>query len=751
MIQRILRRVEWIEGGRGGVRGIKMDDENVAARFVDVDARKWESKFISIGNRQYKNVNVSVYASTSLDMESSVAISSGLTLIIIGYGLLLVYIMMMLGKFSLVEHKFYVSLGGVLMVAMTCIVSVGICAIGGFVYSVLNSILPFLLLGIGVDDMFVIVQAWDNLTADEKAKPVHEKSALALKHAGVSITVTSVTDMIAFAVGATTILPGLRSFCVYCGIGICFLFIFNILFFASLLVLDARRIESKHDACICCYRHGDDYQSPECAGRYRLQEFFEGIYAKVLIKLPVKVFIVVLTAVLFGFGLWGTLKIEQKFDFLKFVPLDSYVTTFFDVREKFFPARGRHSAIYLSDVRIFEERSAITKLYADARNNTYIDPLSFSNWYEEYESWLQYSKANDSGFDESMKWPINEEIFLIWVHEFLENSTIGAQYQTDVVFDEKTSKYISSRIRFKHIVLSDSSDKVKAMDTIQNLVDEAEFRFDNDAFAFSKPYFYYETNKIIKKELWRNLGLASICVLLVILLLLANGNACVLVFFSVVLTLVDVAGFIHHWGLSIDTVVTVMLIVSIGIAVDYSAHIGHTFMTVTGTKNERTCKTLGNIGPAVFNGGFSTFLVFILLSLSNSYIYQVFFKVFLLVVMFGLFHGLVLLPVLLSWIGPSPFPEYREPTDPLSKENEKQCGNKAGVDNGVTHVEVCPPHAEYHEPTDLLSKEKEKQYDTEAGVDNVAFDGEICPPKANGEADGNVFDNQNNAETKTVR
>ena len=33
------------------------------------------------------------------------------------------------------------------------------------------------------------------------------------------------------------------------------------------------------------------------------------------------------------------------------------------------------------------------------------------------------------------------------------------------------------------------------------------------------------------------------------------------------------------WGLSIDTVTSVMLILAIGLCVDYAAHIGHAFMT----------------------------------------------------------------------------------------------------------------------------------------------------------------------------
>ena len=55
------------------------------------------------------------------------------------------------------------------------------------------------------------------------------------------------------------------------------------------------------------------------------------------------------------------------------------------------------------------------------------------------------------------------------------------------------------------------------------------------------------------------------------------------------------------------------------------------------------------MGPAVFNGGFSTFLAFALLMMSQSYVFKSFFKIFFLVVLFGLFHGLVFLPVVLRY------------------------------------------------------------------------------------------------------
>lgn len=51
----------------------------------------------------------------------------------------------------------------------------------------------------------MIVQAWNRLTPDERKLPLVEQAGHALRHAGVSITVTSITDMVAFGIGATTV------------------------------------------------------------------------------------------------------------------------------------------------------------------------------------------------------------------------------------------------------------------------------------------------------------------------------------------------------------------------------------------------------------------------------------------------------------------------------------------------------------------------------------------------------------------
>ena len=77
---------------------------------------------------------------------------------------------------------------------------------------------------------------------------------------------------------------------------------------------------------------------------------------------------------------------------------------------------------------------------------------------------------------------------------------------------------------------------------------------------------------------------------------------------------------------------TCLFIFVAGLCVDYSAHICHTFLTLAGTRRERSAATLVNIGPAVLNGGVSTFIAFILLVTSDSHVFASFFRIFFMVV-----------------------------------------------------------------------------------------------------------------------
>ena len=170
---------------------------------------------------------------------SSEAVELDLPLVFIGYFLMFSYTMLMLGKINAVEHRTYLAMAGIFAVMMGVAISLGLSSALGFPFTTIHGILPFLALGIGIDDMFVIMQCHENqpLREGEKPDPL-ERIATTMKHAGVAITVTSLTDVFAFGVGAFTILPGLQSFCVCCAFAIGAIFLLQSSWFVAWLTID---------------------------------------------------------------------------------------------------------------------------------------------------------------------------------------------------------------------------------------------------------------------------------------------------------------------------------------------------------------------------------------------------------------------------------------------------------------------------------------------------------------------------------
>lgn len=163
--------------------------------------------------------------------------------------LLCVYCTVMIGQCRRGKTRIALAVCGVLTVGLAIGGSMGLCSAFGLFYSPLASVLPFLLLGLGVDDMFVIAISFD-LTDSKLSIP--ERLGRSLAHSGASIAVTSTTDFLAFIIGATTILPALRMFCFYAAVGILLILLLQVFCFSAMLVIDEQyKARGACDPCCC--------------------------------------------------------------------------------------------------------------------------------------------------------------------------------------------------------------------------------------------------------------------------------------------------------------------------------------------------------------------------------------------------------------------------------------------------------------------------------------------------------------------
>lgn len=148
-----------------------------------------------------------------------------------------------------------------------------------------------------------------------------------------------------------------------------------------------------------------------------------------------------------------------------------------------------------------------------------------------------------------------------------------------------------------------------------------------------------------------------------VIVLLFSGSFCTTTFVALNMGLVELnlLAMLWYWDLELNFITVINLVLAIGLAVDYSAHMAHAYNVTEPsyecvTNRERRVskvkKTFSKIGTSVFHGAMSTFLAIITISGSSSYIFRAFFKQWFGIIIFGMLHGFVLLPVLLSIFGP---------------------------------------------------------------------------------------------------
>ena len=96
----------------------------------------------------------------------------------------------------------------------------------------------------GVDNVFILLSAW---RATSYELSLMERMMETFSDAAVSITVTSLTDLISFSVGCMTPFPSVQMFCAYAVAAVIFTYFYQLTFFAGIMVITGKReVEGRH-------------------------------------------------------------------------------------------------------------------------------------------------------------------------------------------------------------------------------------------------------------------------------------------------------------------------------------------------------------------------------------------------------------------------------------------------------------------------------------------------------------------------
>jgi len=146
-------------------------------------------------------------------------------------------------------------------------------------------------------------------------------------------------------------------------------------------------------------------------------------------------------------------------------------------------------------------------------------------------------------------------------------------------------------------------------------------------------------------------GIIAVSVIAFLLIPHWSAVAFVLPFMAVLY--LELVGTLNFAGLTINPLTYIILVMSIGLLVDYIMHILLRYYESTkSTRQEKVVDTLESMGSSILIGGLSTCLGVAPLALASSGIIRTVFTMFIAMVTLGLSHGLILLPVILSYVGP---------------------------------------------------------------------------------------------------
>ena len=104
-------------------------------------------------------------------------------------------------------------------------------------------------------------------------------------------------------------------------------------------------------------------------------------------------------------------------------------------------------------------------------------------------------------------------------------------------------------------------------------------------------------------------------------------------------------------GIPLNAISLVNLLMSVGIAVEFSAHIVKSYsISSCSSKKKRAMEALCSTGPSIVSGiTLTKFVGIIVLAFAKSKLFEVFyFRMFLSVIVLGATHALIFLPAFLS-------------------------------------------------------------------------------------------------------
>jgi hypothetical protein len=620
-------------------------------------------------------------------------------LMFLGVALMFVWICVSLSDFQnptksrvLLAHK------GMCAVLLVIPASFGLWLLLGWkLNAVMVSALPFLALGLGVDDMFVLIRYFSELGEDYITDTdVPEILGELLARGGGGATLTSLCNTVAFGLGALLPVSALADFCL--GAALISLMNYMVVFTLFLVMIvweihrvKARQIEYSPVTCLCHRRaQRREAQGDRRPSRSGLEErcvaFLKDRVSPLLARPPVRV-AVSLSAL--GLVVLSCASVaanrEIGFSVSELAPQGSRMERSLEVlMDDFqtFPAQ-----ICFFDIDVPKSQTAMLELYDKVTTSSKATPFNLPPYLTMFSFYVLGKSARavpgvanttygDLGWTLDVSWThpayaprgivtsdsaVFQRAFSQWTEMPLDDPALalrpgGNDFLTADMVNAKEFSLDGSRLKFSFFPffqtgLDNQQMYVDAIQEIRNIFADSGIPREK-AFPYGPTFTFWAVFLELDPILVRSflIDLAVICIITFVLLrsataAIASTLACGIIVVMVYGGTVAFARFNYF--------VVGLLLASLGISVEFTSHFIAAFEHSAGPLSDRLGSAMSQTAPAVVYGAVSTFLGVLPLALSPiTFAVKYFFGMFALLVGAGLLTGLVLLPGLLALLSP---------------------------------------------------------------------------------------------------
>ncbi|VDN50593.1 unnamed protein product, partial [Dracunculus medinensis] len=605
---------------------------------------KWEHEVLKFASSTKNNNLIRVYATSEALVSEEIRKTGIQAIPLISISLIAVLIFTILTslKCDPITSKPFEALLGVFCPLISMFASFGALFWLDYPFLPIVCVVPFLILAIGVDDVFIFLHCYHR---SNRKLCVEERIANMLAEAGPSITITSLTNFLSFSISALTPTPAIKIFSIFISVAVVFDYIYQIFFYSAVLTLGGRREEKKLNAWILCsnipIKREVFYGKKVRIWLSKTMRDFVHTWVNFSMSVAARIIISIILVIYWIISAYGLFQIKVGLSSEKLFMDDSEILPFVKIQSTIIFKEGGQVLVFVNKPGDLTEKEAVPKimqlLNRFEKASGSVGPISTHMWLFSY---LPYTGIQNKGSIEFKYKYLPEFLSFREYHRWNYFLSLGS---TEDCLQEKPScvqKFFFTT-GFKGAVAW--SDRLKLL--IEWRAIASEYKHLN--VTVYEPFSMYADQLLTIVPVTKStVTFAFICMAIVLTIFTPCITTIITSTLSILSINLGVIGSLTYWNVDLDPISMATTLMSIGFSVDFIAHITfHYYKGEQPDKKERLRHAFNSIAWPMMQAGVSTILSLCVLAIIQAYMVKVFVKVVVLVVMLGLFHGLIVLPI----------------------------------------------------------------------------------------------------------